>query len=336
MAALSTDMIEPVQLNFAIQYLRAVAVLGVVTYHIAQWRGGGFDIGRAGVDIFFVISGVIMWSITARRLTSPAAFAWKRLTRVAPTYWLATLVVTVIAALWPQLLTQVRPGPRHLALSLAFIPHLDLAGLPFPVLPVGWTLCYEALFYGLFALSLLAPEKDRAAILTATLGSIAALGLGLGGDVYILIANPMLLEFAAGLWIARIAGTGALPPRAWGGMLLLSGFGFLVLEQPGGLFFTELWRPMLWGLPAAMIVAGAMSLGPVPDIPVVRHLGDASYAIYLWHLPVVALTALVLGWHTPLWLLMPLALGASICAGLAGRAWLEAPLQRGLRRVARL
>ncbi len=318
----------------AIQYLRAVAALGVVSYHIVQWRGGGFDIGRAGVDIFFVISGVIMWSVTAGRPSSPAAFAWKRLTRVAPTYWLATLVVATIAALWPQLLTQVRPGPLHMALSLAFIPHLDLAGLPFPVLPAGWTLCYEALFYGLFALGLLAPEKDRAAILTATLGSIAALGLGLGGDVYILIANPMLLEFAAGLWIACAAGRGTLPNRAWGGMLLLAGFGLLALEQPGGLF-TELWRPMLWGLPAAMIVAGVVSLGAVADVPILRHLGDASYAIYLWHLPVVALIANLLGWRTPLWVLMPVALVASISAGLAGRACLEIPLQRYLRRQGR-
>src|SRR5437016_2032300 len=69
----------------SVQYLRALAAVAVVVYHAFQWLpDGGFDVGRAGVDVFFVISGFIMWSITAGQPARPGAFLWRRLTRVAP------------------------------------------------------------------------------------------------------------------------------------------------------------------------------------------------------------------------------------------------------------
>jgi exopolysaccharide production protein ExoZ len=51
-----------------------------------------------------------------------------------------------------------------------------------------------------------------------------------------------------------------------------------------------LWRAMEWGLPAALVVWGALSLERAFkarrfDIPVA--LGDASYSIYLFH-PIMA------------------------------------------------
>ena len=50
-----------------IQYLRAAAALGVVVFHAAERTGGDFAIGAAGVDVFFVISGFIMWVIAAEK-----------------------------------------------------------------------------------------------------------------------------------------------------------------------------------------------------------------------------------------------------------------------------
>nr|MBA3812498.1 acyltransferase [Caulobacteraceae bacterium] len=99
----------------SIQYLRGLAALAVVGYHAGQWREGGFEVGRAGVDVFFVISGVIIWRVTAGRDVPPLAFLWRRLTRVAPLYWLLTLAVAAVAAVWPGFLANVRPGWTHLA-----------------------------------------------------------------------------------------------------------------------------------------------------------------------------------------------------------------------------
>ncbi|MEO8813443.1 MAG: acyltransferase, partial [Caulobacteraceae bacterium] len=215
----------------SIQYLRAAAALAVVAYHALQWRTGGFDVGRAGVDVFFVISGVIMWTVTSGRRLAPGAFLWRRLTRVAPAYWAVSLAVFAIAAAWPKFLPQVLPGWGHLALSLAFVPHLDPKGLPFPTLPPGWTLDYEAIFYLVFAGALLAAERLRAWLVTGALAAIVAAGFLLTDPVYILGANPMLLQFAAGVWIGRAAARGALPPRAWGFALIAGGLGLFAAVQ---------------------------------------------------------------------------------------------------------
>lgn len=327
---------------WTIQYLRGAAALAVVTFHALQWCNGGFDVGRAGVDVFFVISGVIMWRITAGRETAPLAFLWRRFTRVAPLYWLATLFVAAIAQVWPAFLPEVRPGLTHLLLSLAFFPHLDPRGLPFPTLPPGWTLNYEMIFYLVFALALALPASARArARLTAgILFTLVAVGFLFPTTGYFMGANPMLLQFAAGLWLGVFMTDGRLPSRAWG--VGLMGGGVLVwgLVQMGGLF-SELWRPLAWGVPAVLTVLGALAIDagtrpPPRDGPIHRFLlavGNGSYCIYLIHLPATAVIAHSLGYQRP-WLFLPLALMASILAGLATHLWVEKPLLAALRRAA--
>jgi exopolysaccharide production protein ExoZ len=323
----------------SIQALRAAAALAVVAYHALQWCRGGFDVGRAGVDVFFVISGVIMWRITAGRPVSARGFLWRRFTRVAPLYWLASVLVFAIALRWPLFLPEVKPGWIHLAKSLAFIPHLDPVGLPFPTLPPGWTLNYEAVFYLVFAACLWAPERIRARVVVAALATIVAAGFFFPDSAYFMGANPMLLQFAAGVGLGVAAQAGRLPSRAWGPALILGAVLLWTLVQAGGLF-TELWRPLVWGVPAVLTVAGALSieLGGRPLRPVGRWrrpaliLGDASYAIYLFHLPATAVIAHTLGYADP-WLFLSVSMAVSILAGLAARAWIETPLLRALRRT---
>jgi exopolysaccharide production protein ExoZ len=321
----------------SIQALRGMAALAVVAYHALQWSDGGFDVGRAGVDVFFVISGFVMWHMTAGRDVAPAVFLWRRWTRVAPLYALVTLVVLAIALRWPAFLPEVRPGWAHLALSLAFIPHLDPRGLPFPTLPPGWTLDYEAAFYLIFAAALAGPRRWRAGLAVGGLAGATAIGFLYPSTLYFLGANPMLLQFAAGVGLGLAVQRGRLPGRAGSAALFLAGVGLWALEGALGLF-TELWRPLLWGVPAVMVVGGGLGVeiaGALPGIPRVvgrglMALGDASYAIYLLHLPATAVVAHTLGYAHP-WVFLPASLAASILAGLAARAWLEKPLLRATR-----
>src|ERR1700678_3437262 len=209
-------MVRGTPVLLSIQALRALAALAVVAYHALQWDRGGFEVGRAGVDVFFVISGFIMWHVTSGRNVAPGAFLWRRFTRVAPLYWLATLGVLGVALVWPGFLPEVRPGWRHLALSLAFIPHLDPRGLPFPTLPPGWTLDYEAVFYTIFAAALLGPRAWRGRTVIGALLAVVAFGFLLADPFYYLGANPMLLQFAAGVGVGWASEHGLAPSRPLG------------------------------------------------------------------------------------------------------------------------
>ena len=81
----------------SIQYLRGFAAFGVLIYHAAERAGGAFGLGAAGVDVFFVISGFIMWVVTCKRSPSPQEFLLKRVQRIVPLYWGLTLLVAGVA-----------------------------------------------------------------------------------------------------------------------------------------------------------------------------------------------------------------------------------------------
>jgi exopolysaccharide production protein ExoZ len=307
-----------------------------VTYHAFQWIDDRFWVGAAGVDVFFVISGFIIWTVGSGPEARPAVFVWRRLTRVAPAYWLATGVVVAIASLWPTLLRQVTLSPAHIALSLAFVQHIDPRGLPFPVLPPGWSLDYEAVFYLLFALTLFAPAALRFRLLMAAIMAVIAFGV-LDPPRYFLGANPMLLQFAAGAWIARRGQLGRVTPPQTGAILLATGVALLAVQGLAGVR-SDLFRPLLWGAPAALIVAGAVALEPLKRLrppAALRRLGDASYAIYLCHFIAVALVARLLG-AQPSWRFVPAAIAVSLAAGLVTHRWIETPLIAACRAAPRL
>src|SRR5262249_43868408 len=121
---------------YGIQYLRALAALGVVAFHAAERTGGAFVIGAAGVDIFFVVSGFIMMVIAERRPVTPKRFIRERFERIAPAYWIATAVMVIggLAGLFPNLTLTV----SHVLGSLFFVPHRSPnGGEIWPVLVQG-------------------------------------------------------------------------------------------------------------------------------------------------------------------------------------------------------
>ncbi len=324
---------RPQDVVLSVQYLRAAAAISVVVFHVLQWMNGGLEVARAGVDVFFVISGFIIWTVTADGWQSAGVFLWRRASRVVPAYWIATLLLAAIVLVWPPFLPKVDPRWGHLLLSLAFIPHLDPDGFPFPLLAPGWTLSYEAAFYLIFAACLAAPLASRARAATAALTGVVAIGFFFSDPAYILLANPLLFEFAAGMWIGVAAGAARLPRAVGSGLLLLAGLAAFGIYGATA-WRDEAWRALTWGVPAAMIVAGAvgleMRLGCFRSLAL-KRLGDASYSIYLFHPIAVAAVAHTLGYGQP-WLFIPAALAAAILAGLAGRARIERPLIAFLRR----
>ena len=108
----------------SVQALRALAALGVLMFHACQWSGMDFAVGAAGVDLFFLISGLVLWLSAERAEPTPQTFLAARAVRVAPMYWLWTGLAAALAWRWPEALPVVRPDLLHLILSLGFVPHL--------------------------------------------------------------------------------------------------------------------------------------------------------------------------------------------------------------------
>ena len=308
----------------SIQYLRAVAALVVAAFHTG-WTHT--EIGQAGVDLFFVISGFIMMHVSGRE-PSPGAFLRARAVRIVPLYWLATGLAAILAG---------TTDAGHLLASLLLLPHAGPAGRGWPVLIQGWTLNYEAFFYGAFALSLLLRARVRLLVLTAGLGVLALAGLVLHPVDAILstYTSPLLLEFLAGAWLCRLDQAGWRPQGGAAIVALVVGVGALLLQARAP--YPEAWRALAWGVPAVLVLGGALGMelrGWMPSLPPLRKLGDASYALYLTHL-------LVLGqvqpWVKPLAtpLAVPLAVLACASVGWVVHRWVEAPLTAWLRRPSR-
>jgi exopolysaccharide production protein ExoZ len=319
--------------------LRGAAAIGVVAFHACQWSGRDFAVGAAGVDVFFLISGFVLWLSIERTSPSPRAFLGARVLRVAPLYWLATLIYALAAWRWPALAPEVHPQAAHILLSLAFMPHIDPVGGPFPLLPSGWTLVYEAFFYGAVAVALALPKDQRFKALAGVLGLTSLLGLAYR-DAYTLLANPLLLEFLAGAGLARHWArrrSGGCAPLGWrtGLIGLAAGIGALALEQALGVQ-DDIWRPVLFGVPAFAILTGALAL----EAPLRRsgawawalvRLGDASYALYLSHLLAVSAVWCL----TPCWpaeTRIALSMLVALATGLGCWAWIERPMTGALRR----
>jgi peptidoglycan/LPS O-acetylase OafA/YrhL len=117
---------------------------------VARFLAGlpGINLGVLGVGIFFLISGfVIPLSLQSR---SAGQFAWARLLRIFPTYWVALAiqiaVLAAVASFWEreQSLTWTRVlANAALAFNLFHVSSIDT---------VNWTLVVELQFYALAAL----------------------------------------------------------------------------------------------------------------------------------------------------------------------------------------
>ena len=284
----------------SIQYLRALAALLIVVYHLQPrlerlgWSGAWPGWLSAGVDIFFVISGFIMWVTTAERPTRPLSFIWHRFVRIAPLYYLFTVLMVLLLLAVPSIAGEGRLSPWHVLASFGFWPTAQpLSGRLEPVLPQGWTLNYEMFFYVLFALSLLLAPIARLFTMLAGLGGIAIAGVLLDPaqgalDFY---TNGIIIEFAFGLLIGAAFTSGAQLPRPVALALLVVG---LIATPLSLTLFYSLPRAVIWGIPAAAIVGGAAfaeRARPVFRSPLLLLLGNASYSLYLSH----GLTLSVLG-----------------------------------------
>jgi exopolysaccharide production protein ExoZ len=330
----------------SIQYLRALAALMVVVLHLGvQWQRLGYQGPwpgwlAGGVDIFFVISGFIMWTTTAEGSAGTLDFYARRIIRIVPLYWLLTALTVAIMLAAPHAVQSSRYDGWHVLASFLFLPSINPAsGQIEPVLIPGWTLDYEMFFYLLFGLTLRWREGWRLVCTAAVLGAPVVWHAltGQGQGVWLFFTNDIVLEFVLGMALGRAYLHGGLRIGAAAGWLLLAA-GALALALIGG---SGLPRLIGMGLPAAMIVTGALALEraqAVPHWPGLQKIGDASYSLYLVH-PMVLSAGEQLWRHAvrggglAAWLVFSVpALILSVAAALLFYRVLERPCTRLLSR----
>jgi peptidoglycan/LPS O-acetylase OafA/YrhL len=279
-----------------LQILRAAAVFLVAWLHAGQILGSNElpHFGAFGIDIFFVISGFIISSVLLRTQQAPGAHAtWgflkRRLIRIFPIYWFFAL------------LESARLLHGHgFSLQNCFPGFLLLPNL-YPRYPLivgfSWTLIFEMFFYYVLSAILLVTVKQAVPVSIAFFGASILLGriVGIQRPVWIIVCNPMLLEFIFGAAIALFYIRFGKARKLGIAMVILGVAISLYLRaypEFGGatgismvLAGVEVMRRVLtWGLAATMIVAGVIFWSPAirtqpGKISVI--LGNASYSAYL-------------------------------------------------------
>ncbi|WP_022674746.1 acyltransferase [Novosphingobium sp. B-7] len=290
-----------------IQYLRAVAALMVVIFHLepqlhrmgyANFWPKGLS---SGVDMFFVISGLIMWVTTSGRAVGVIDFWQRRVTRIAPLYWAFTLLMVILMLIAPNILQSSRYDSWHVLASFLFLPaqHPVMRSME-PVVMPGWTLNYEMFFYLIFGLWLLAPERWRAAGNAATIGLLVGIGVVLDlsarnsvGGFY---TSSIMIEFVLGTVLGVLVTRGGVLSRisialAW--VVLTGGIAFAVLLPTTS---SDLPRAITRGIPAFLTVGAILVLelrGRIINHKGLRFLGDASYSLYLSHFVILSMVSQV-------------------------------------------
>lgn len=277
--------------------MRGVAAWSVVIGHMAQMAlpvagshpyflelasiTGTF--ANAGVDMFFVISGAIMFIITHQakppnRVVAVGDFLLRRALRIYPLFWI-TLAFTLYSGVgvWP-------------ANWNAALRSLTLIDMP-PSHPVAWTLIFEVRFYLMVAVVLLVFSGRVAAgfAVWACLFASALFFASYGVLPFSWFTHPLMMEFIMGVVVGALIcrGTGAMARTC-----LLVGCAWMVgtcafVFKPEN---VETMRMAGYGLPSALILYGVVGMekrGLLSTPRFLRSLGDTSYSVYLWHYGII-------------------------------------------------
>jgi exopolysaccharide production protein ExoZ len=329
-----------------IQILRLLAAVAVVAFHAWGVAPDGFKIpesaiafalahGGHGVDLFFVISGFIIFYATHRASLTPAEFLRRRVERIVPLYFLVTFAVIALAVTLPDTFgTEGWYTPRHILKSLAFIAFTDGE---MPVVYLGWSLEYEMYFY-LAVAFLMALTRDAwrniVMIFSALviIGQIPGVGTMLGN--YAFFVDPMILEFVFGIIAASIFVNGRVGwPIALPAVCAITA---VLAADPAS-------RVIVFGIPSACLVAAAAYVSRKridlswPERALAR-LGDASYSIYLVQVQTVSLASASIASLVPVIppvLLVTVTSGIVVALGLLLNIVAERPLLNLCRRIGR-
>lgn len=264
----------------AIQIMRLLSASMVLLIHAKVVSQGEW-----AVDLFFVISGfIIPWVAN----DSVRVFFLKRILRITPLYWSATLAITAVGLLKPSLLGDTSVSLVYFLKSLFYVP-FNKNGVGFsPLLFLGWTLNYEVYFYLLFALSM---QFCRRHVLLCTSLLIIVLQLLMssvlsGFSAAPFYGNSIVFEFIVGMGLFHV----------WKmHRPLLFRFRYLIATVFG---LATCWllnyytddRFTNYGLLASTVFVTLFALLMGRRLhPLLMSLGDAAFSVYITHIFIIDL-----------------------------------------------
>jgi len=341
--------------------------------------------GYSGVNLFFVLSGFILayTYCDPRRppVVDPERFWVARFARIYPVYLLGLLLVAPLVVSHFAATNAEATAALKIGVSGAVAAGLFQAWIP-PLAGIwnspGWTLSVEAFFYALFPflVPLLWPLSRRQALVAA--GVAWALGL-LPPLVSMLVLAPelpvapghghmpveplagflriapifRLHEFVFGICLARAffpdPAAGARSARRFGAVALGAAASILLAlalapRIPRLLIEAGVLDP-LYGALIVGLASGRSPLRSLLATPPMRILGEASYALYILHIPLRAWMERGLGAPVAelgarfFALYAPLAVALSVLAFYAledpARRWIRSRAPAAIERLTR-
>ncbi|WP_158657468.1 acyltransferase family protein [Blastococcus saxobsidens] len=351
----STDTLTRGRHHQAVDGLRAVAVVAVIAFHLSERRVPGAFLA---VDVFFVISGFVITLTLLREhdrtgRISLIDFYRRRWWRLTPALALAVLLGLVLTTVSSH--QSLGTWFREAVLGLTYTYNIgqavrqDGGGT---ILNHLWSLSVEEQFYlvwaPLLALSLgLVAVRSRRMVFVAAAVLVLAIGrsvtaVALGNLSAFFLPWTRFDEFLCGALVAVALHGEQRPARlftsAWpavvaaAALVLMIPFVHIFVDDwmyHGGFLLVALLTAVVVGhaaAPGGSVVKTVLSWGPVV------WLGQRSYGVYLYHLPLI-LAMFTMG--APRWLYGTAAPALTVLLAAASYRWVEVPLRRrGQRRPA--
>ena len=333
--------------------LSGIAALAVVLFHFTIMLGRkqaelGFNIGCMGVDMFFIISGFVIF-MTIQRVENWQSFVRGRFNRLYPTYWACVTIVALLVLLKNQSIYVATEsyevtnnlGVKYLANMTMFQYFFKIGDLDGSY----WTLAIELVFYiSILVLIVTKMVKHTEAIGALLLAFCFACSFDKVSDNYfvhkIIVLYPLVKYFPlfyAGILLYKTKTEGVIIKRMvlFCTTFIIQCLLFAKFYHNNEALAITTYVPVLVVIYALFLLYLFDKLSFVVN-PVTQWLGKISYSLYAIHQYVgasIIIPLLMKVAHFPFWLAAATALVFVLLLASMINHFIEKPALNYLKRT---